>query len=282
MSIFALVLLGQVGAAPAIGADPLQLPAEVRDRKPRTRQVQTVEAPPGPQIDGCIAEMETDPVHGADAARKALAEAKGEERVRAGLCLGIALTQLERWDEAQRAFSTARSSAMPDDHASRARLGSMAGNAAFAGGQPDSALALFDSAQTEARQAGDGALGGAIAIDRARALVTLGRNDEAAAALAEARALAPDNAQAWLLSATLSRRMDKLLEAQAQIEKAAQIAPEDPETGLEAGVIAMLSGREDAARRSWQSVLATAPESAAAATAKGYLAQLGNGGPAKP
>jgi hypothetical protein len=36
----------------------------------------------------------------------------------------------------------------------------------------------------------------------------------------------------------------------------------------------MLAGREDAARQSWQSVIAMAPESDAAQTAKGYIAQL--------
>jgi hypothetical protein len=40
-------------------------------------------------------------------------------------------------------------------------------------------------------------------------------------------------------------------------------------------VIAVLAGRDDAARRSWQSVLTAAPDSSEAATAKVYLAQLG-------
>jgi Flp pilus assembly protein TadD len=110
--------------------------------------------------------------------------------------------------------------------------------------------------------------------------VGLGRQSDAATALAEARTAAPNNAQTWLLSATLSRRQDKLAEAQTQIERAAQIAPQDPEIGLEAGVIAVLGGRDEAARKSWQSVVTTAPGSEAATTAKGYLAQLGNG--AKP
>ena len=278
MSILALVLLGQVGAAPVMGADPLQLPAEVIEQKARKgqgqRQGPRVEMI-GPQVEGCIASMEVNPLRGAEAARAALADAKGQERVRAGLCLGIALTQLDRWDEAQQAFNTARSSVLPDDHLSRARLGSMAGNAALAGGNADSALSLLDAAQTEARRTQDSELAGSIATDRARALVALTRTDEAASALAEARTLDPGNAQAWLLSATLSRRNDKLADAQTQIDKAAQLAPGDPETGLEAGVVAMLSGREDAAKRSWQSVVSLSPDTPAAETAKGYLAQLG-------
>ena len=45
--------------------------------------------------------------------------------------------------------------------------------------------------------------------------------------------------------------------------------PRDPQVGLEAGVIAVLSGRDDAARKSWQSVIAAAPDSDEAKTAHG-------------
>jgi len=136
-------------------------------------------------------------------------------------------------------------------------------------------LPLLDAAHADALAAGDAHLAGDIAIDRARALVALKRDGEAAAALAEARAASPDNAYGWLLSATLSRRMGQWSQAQAQIETAAQLQPVDPEIGLEAGVIAMLSGHAAAAARSWQSVIAAAPASPSADTARGYLAQLG-------
>ena len=96
-------------------------------------------------------------------------------------------------------------------------------------------------------------------------------------ALAEARISTPDNPLAWLLSATLSRRQGKLAEAQAQIEQAARLAPRDPEVGLEAGVIAILDGREDAARKSWQSVAEMAPGTAIGTQAQAYLAQMDGG-----
>ena len=86
----------------------------------------------------------------------------------------------------------------------------------------------------------------------------------------------PDNAQAWLLSATLSRRDGDLATAQTRIERAAMLAPLDPAIGLEAGLIAALGGRDEAARRSWQSVIEAVPGSAEAATAQGYLDQLGS------
>jgi Flp pilus assembly protein TadD len=150
----------------------------------------------------------------------------------------------------------------------------MAGNASLAKGAPNLALGDFDKARADALAVGDKQLAGDIQVDRSRALVALGREDEARMALDEARNTSPQNAEAWLLSATLYRRQGNLIEAQAKIEQAALLAPSDPEIGLEAGVVAVLGGREDAARRSWQSVQTIAPGTPAAETAAGYLAQL--------
>lgn len=290
--LFLLPLMAQVGPASSLPSNASryasQLPLEIiekkdkQDRDRRAREAQSVALPSGSRSSaGCMSAVEANPEKSAELARSALSDAIGRERVRAGLCLGVALSDLDRWDEARTAFTNARDAADPADHASRARLGAMAGNAALAAGQAGQALSLLAPAATEAKIVGDADLVASIALDRSRALVAVKQPDEAANALAEARAAQPDNAQAWLLSATLSRRQDKLAVAQTQIEKAASLAPQDPEIGLEAGVIAMLSNNEDAARRSWDSVVKTAPSSDAAATAKQYLSQLGSPDPAK-
>jgi tetratricopeptide (TPR) repeat protein len=286
-----LPLMAQVGPASSLpsSARPYasQLPLEIiekkdkEDRDRRAREAQNVAMPAARSSAGCMSAVEANPEKSAELARSALADAIGRERVRAGLCLGVALSDLDRWDEARTAFTNARDAADPADHASRARLGAMAGNAALAAGQAGQALSLLAPAATDAKIVGDADLTASIALDRARGLVAVKQPDEAANALAEARAAQPDNAQAWLLSATLSRRQDKLAQAQAQIEKAASLAPQDPEIGLEAGVIAMLSHNDAAARRSWESVVAAAPSSDAAVTAKQYLSQLGSPDPAK-
>ena len=52
----------------------------------------------------------------------------------------------------------------------------------------------------------------------------------------------------------LMRRLDRLGLAQEAIEAAAKLTPTNPEVGLEAGVIAVLAGRDEAARASWQSI----------------------------
>ena len=276
--------IGSYANAPA--GTVSQLPPEILNRKAieaqRQAQQQGSSGPQIPaQVAGCVDDMEANPAIGARAAQAALDRAKGEARVRAGLCLGVALGAMERWDEARAAFLQARDTAAATDAASRARLGAMAGNAALAGGTAGTALPILDTAKRDAQTAGDTDLLGTIALDRARALVSLGQLSQAASALADARVAIPNNAQAWLLSATLSRRQNQLGDAQMQIERAAQLDPVDPEIGLEAGVIAVLAGREEAARKSWQSVVSTAPDSEPAKTARTYLAQLAQGS-AKP
>jgi tetratricopeptide (TPR) repeat protein len=289
MSLLPLLLpiMAQVGPASALpsNASPYasSLPIEIIEKKQteaarRAREAQVVALPSGKGgagSSGCMSAVEANPERSAELARSALDDAIGRERVRAGLCLGAALSSLDRWDEARAAFVTARDAADAADHASRARLGAMAGNAALAAGQPGQALGLLGPAATDAKILADPDLTASIALDRARALVAVKQPEEAAVALAEARAAQPGNAQAWLLSATLSRRQNNLGQAQMHIEKAASLAPQDPEIGLEAGVIAVLSGNEDAARRSWNSVLAAGVGSDAAVTAKQYLSQLG-------
>ena len=148
------------------------------------------------------------------------------------------------------------------------------GNAAMAQGKPAIAEIAFARAIRFASSSGDMPLLASVAVDRARALVALGRNEEAVAALSEARNSDPTHARAWLLSATLSRRLERLGEAREQIAQAATLSPQDPAVGLEAGVIAALSGREEEARRSFQSVLDVAPQSEEAARARSYLEQL--------
>lgn len=271
MSLLFALLLAQVGPAVTSNPQPASsLPPELRDRPDKrsaAKDATTVAAEPS-ELQACL-DLEN-PVDAVDAANDWLTRAKGAERATAGECLGVALSRLERWDEAAHAFSNAHDAATAAPW--RARLGAMAGEAALNAGDAQAALAALDKAKADA--GGDVVMQGGLALYRARALVALKRDDDAAAALADARRLAPDSAQAWLLSATLSRRQGKLAEAQQQIERAFDLRPIDLQIGLEAGVIAVLSGRDEAARRSWQSVIAAAPDSAEAGVARGYIAQL--------
>lgn len=262
------LMLMQAGVNPATGQIP-GIPEELRNRPPRGAVIGQREAAP-PAIVTCLDTARTDPEKALELAQEWVARTTGAQRAAGNHCLGVAAGNAGDWEAAATAFLAARDEA--DNTRFKARMGTLAGTALLAQDMASEALVALDMAKAEA--AGDASIGGENAIERAIALVTLDRPDDAKAALAEARSLVPDNANAWLLSATLARRQGDLAAAQQQIEKAATLNPVDPAIGLEAGVIAALGGNEAAARKSFESVVAAAPQSEQAATAKSYLAQL--------
>ena len=226
------------------------------------------------RLEVCLDRARTDPATAISEASRWTAESSGAETSFPQHCLGMAYTALLRWQAAEQAFLAAREAAGPGNPVRRAQLATMAANAALAEERAEAALAALGLAATDAAAAGDDALRAIVEVDRARAMVLQGREGEAEIVLASARTLDPQAPFAWLLSATLARRLGKLDEAQGFIETAAAMSPNYPETGLEAGVIAMLQGREEAAATSWRSVIEVAPDSEEAATARSYLAQL--------
>lgn len=280
MSLVMALALLQVGPFVTGAARPVSpVPPELQDRRRRAGTSSTPpDAPAAPlplsaQLRECLDQAASAPATALITAGAWRLGKLGTDAAPPLLCLGTAQANLARWDEAEGSFIAARDAA--GNGAARAGLGEMAGNAALASGANERALGLLDSALVDAGGGEDKALMATIEVDRARALVALHRDAEAAAALGKASEAAPTHGEAWLLSATLSRRMNDLATAQVQIEKAAGLMPLDPDVGLEAGVIAVLSGHDDAARKSWNSVIAAAPESPQAATARGYLEQLG-------
>ncbi|MFM5918078.1 MAG: hypothetical protein ACKOOL_11185 [Novosphingobium sp.] len=272
-----LPFLAQVGPGGTLPQAPLP------ERKAKAPTVVSQPANPlsaagrqSPELQNCLKLAMENPSDAIDEAEAWLAAAKTmSDKAGAQQCKALALTRIDGWAEAGALFLAARDNTPANEAGERARLGALAGNALLVAGDTAAALIALDHAHGDAHSANDHQLNGVIQIDRARALVALGRTAEAGAALEEARAEVPDNSQGWLLSATLSRREGKLAAAQQQIERAASLMPVDPEIGLEAGVIAVLSGRDDAARKSWLSVIAAAPNSSFAKTAQGYLDQLG-------
>lgn len=272
---FASLLLLQVGPAPTTSPvspvpEELQEQRRLNEAQQRAAADATPLEPSDDPVRACFARADSDPEAARLEARERFDGATGLDRGIAGHCLGYALMQLERWDDAAAIFGRAKDAVPATQAGYRARLGAATGAARLAAGEPSAALAEL----TALGEIDDPRLAALVSLDRARALVALGREEEAATELEAARTADPDNPEAWLLSATLARRMDRLDEAQTHIQRAAILRPTGPEIGLEAGVIAVLSGRDEAALRSWQSVVETAPGTAAAATAAGYLAQL--------
>jgi tetratricopeptide (TPR) repeat protein len=275
-----LALLLQVGANPLggeIASDDI-----MRDRPPRPDAAQGEVNASSAWLEMCFDQIEEDPARAHTMAQIRRSETTDTDRVLANHCLGTASSALGLWVDARTAFIAAHEETPEDETRTRARFGALAGNAALAGGDAEGALSLLTEAEGEARTAGAAVIEALAGIDKARALVTLGREEEALGALEAATTLAPERSEGWLLTATLLRRLGRLDEAQMAIERAASLAPSNPEIGLEAGVIAVLAGREDAARQSWQSVIDLASDGPAAATAKDYLAQLGDAAETAP
>ncbi|MDY7098235.1 MAG: hypothetical protein SXU28_08865 [Pseudomonadota bacterium] len=275
-ALIPLALL-QVGPNPG-GPNPLGTPEELLNRPERPERNPDplgLSSPTAAWLAECLTQLETDAARAHSKAQIRRNETSGADRVVANHCLGLAAAELGLWDDARTAFSSAREETPADQSRARGRFAAMAGNAALASGDAAGALMLLRTALTDAEMAASATLQNIATLDMSRALVALGRPEDALAPLDQATLLLPEESEGWLLKATLLRRLDRLEEAQSAIERAVDLAPQDGAIGLEAGVIAVLSGRDDAARQSWQSVIDTQPESAAAETAKGYLDQLG-------
>ena len=268
------LLLAQVGpsvtggAAPPITSAPLPIP-----RAPRAAPASAAPEPSKLQL--CLSAIDENPLSAIEAAEEWRKLTKGTPSVEPNHCLGVAYNRLGRSAEAELAFNAARDALPASEPARRASYGAMAALAVLEQGEAARADAVFATALAEARNGGDERLAGDIVIDRARAQVALKQYSAAAAGLAEGRTASPDNPAGWLLSATLARRQSQLAEAQRYIQRAADLAPFDPDVGLEAGVIAILDGRDEAARKSWLSVITVAPESEQAKVAQDYIDQLG-------
>ena len=272
MTPLLLAMLMQVGPDPHVYPQAA-LPAITQTRKNAAKPA----APPPPPdpVAECVARGDDDSDAAIDAARAWLARAKpGEDRIAPDRCLGQLLADSGDYAGAEAAFADGVAAGAAAPALRRVPLMALAGGAALAAGHAAAAIEWYDRALAVTDYA-DSTGRAAILTDKARAEVALGRNDDAAKALDQARTLAPTDAGVFLLSATLARRMHDLAAAQGHIETAARLNPRDPAIGLEAGVIAVLSGHDLAARKSWNSVIAIAPSSSEADQARQYIAQLG-------
>jgi tetratricopeptide (TPR) repeat protein len=242
-------------------------------------------AAPGPadsrptpeRFEACVKQSDTNPA----AAEKIAAEWAGSGGgVPAAQCLGIARSAAGNWKGAADAFVVAAGLAegMRDQNAPN--LWVSAGNAALAGGDPSRAKSALSNAINTPGFAG--LMRGEAFLDRARAEVALDNLTGARGDMNEALRLADADPMAWLLSATLARRMADTTRAASDIAQAETRAPNDPDVLFESGNIAAAAGDMDKARTEWTKAAAAAPQSPAAESARAELAANGGAGPAKP
>lgn len=187
-------------------------------------------------------------------------------------CHGFALATDFKFDLATPILSEAAQGAQDKADPRAARFWAQAGNSAIADGKPEVALETLSKALATATL--DNEERANSEVDRARALVALDRAAEAEHSLATARQISPENGTAWLLSATLARRLNKLPEALSYIQTSAALLPRDAAVALEAGNIAIAAGDEATARKQWEQTIAIAPTSRQANSAQAQLAAL--------
>jgi len=262
-----------------VGPNPVTIPPtdahqELLDRVPRDADQTNTSNPASEWLAECLERLEQDPSRAHTMAQIQRNITTGHQRVLANHCLGLAASELALWDDAITAFEAARDETPDDEMRLKARFGAMAGNAAQASGDLLRAEQILRRAKRDAQSAASAGMQAVIAADLARVLVAMQQPDNGLAELEYATQMQPDNAESWLLKATLLRRLDRLDQAQLAIERTGELDPLNPQVGLEAGIIALFTGRENAARSSWQSVIDLQPDSASAATARGYLDQL--------
>lgn len=190
----------------------------------------------------------------------------------ASQCLGMAYTHEQRWTAAAAAFERAAGLAEKAADNRSANYWAQAGNAWLAAGDATKARAALDAALAGGTLKGLPA--GEAHLDRARAMVAGGDLDNARDDLDRALAEVPADPLAWLLSATLARRMNSIVRAKTDIAEALRLGADDPAVQLEAGNIAAKSGDEAGARAAWRQAVTLRPDSAEGKAAAAALQQF--------
>ncbi|HEX4693278.1 tetratricopeptide repeat protein [Sphingomonas sp.] len=191
---------------------------------------------------------------------------------RARQCLGLAYAQEERWQDAATAFDAAAREADTAKDTLAPRYWAQAGNAWLAANAPAKAYAALSTALAAGTLEGQDK--GEALLDRARSLVAAGQLAPARTDLDAALDAAPQDPLAWLLSATLARRMNDLPRAQGDIDQALKLSADDASVQLEAGNVAAATGNADAAKAAWEKAVKIAPTSPAGQSARAALGQF--------
>lgn len=240
-------------ALQAAGAPPAVPPAPVADPRYKT----------------CLDLAINDPAAARDMAERYRLSGGG---AKARECLGLAYAREENWRSAAMTFEQAAHDAAAASDPLATRFWAQAGNAWLAVGEPVKAHAALDAALQPGTLTGQDR--GEALLDRARALVAAGQLAGARTDLDAALEVVPADPLAWLLSATLARRMGDMPRARGDIAEALQRSADDASVQLEAGNIAATDGDADGAKAAWTQAVKLAPGSPMAADARKALAQF--------
>ena len=271
VSLSTLSLLLQA-APPVAPAEPaaVAVPAPVVDQTPPPAALgRTLGAMDQIRFDECHDAAIADPVSGIYAANEWLV-AGGSFLARQ--CLGFAHARRGEFAAAAESFAQAARDAEVARNWRSANLWVQAGNAALASGNAALAHEHFSAALAQGTLTGLW-LGEAY-LDRARASLAQGNMAAARTDLDQAVTHAPQDPLLWLLSATLARRQDDLVRAEADIMVARGLGPRDAAIALESGNIAATAGNLDAAQARWEAAADLGGATPAGDAARARLAEL--------
>ncbi|MFA7439871.1 MAG: tetratricopeptide repeat protein [Sphingomonadaceae bacterium] len=218
---------------------------------------------------GCIAAIPTNAREAEDFAIQWRARGGG---LPARHCQAMAQLEQERFAEASATLVEAARAAEVEKSPLAADFWGQAGNAAILAGDNKMALTYLDTAIAQAGNFSPVRTAG-FHIDRARVHAEGNNLDASRVDLDKALELAPEDPLAWTLSAALARRAGDPGRATRDIARASELAPSDPDVVFEQGNIAAANGDVPAARRVWQQVVKAAPLTEAAELAKKALAE---------
>ncbi len=222
----------------------------------------------------CLKQSDSDPALATKTATEWAASGGG---ALAAHCLGIARSAVEDWKGAADAFTAAADIATKTHDRNAANYWVSAGNAALAAGDAGRARSALSNALADPALAQQ--MKGEAYLDRARAAVAAGDLPAARSDMNDALTLVPADPMAWLLSATLARRMGEKSRAANDIREAMLRAPNEANILYEAGNIAATNGDMDDARVQWSRAAAADPQSEAGKSAKAELSATGDTAP---
>lgn len=221
------------------------------------------------RYDRCVALIGKDPAAArAEAARWRIAGGRWFARA----CAGLAFAKESNFAAAATEFEEAARAAELGHDDRTAGYWAQAGNAWLAAGNPARARTALDAALAGGTL--KGLQLGEAQLDHARALVATGDMAAARTDLDRALANAPEDPLAWLLSATLARRMGSMVRAKTDIAEALKRASDDASVQLEAGNIAATLRDETGAKSAWAQAVRIAPDSEAGRHAAAALQQF--------
>ncbi len=183
-------------------------------------------------------------------------------------CIAVALVGLKHYGEAAYRLDKLAHDPTAGGAATRAAILDQAGNAWLLAGQPEDARMSFSAALKLVPFDPD------VLADRARAKAMTKDWRGAESDLSAALTRDPNRPELLVLRASARRALGRRDEARGDLERALRLRPNDVEALVERGAMKFDSGDKAGARADWRAVIAAAPDSAAAASARQHIEQL--------